>query len=62
MVGARTPGKLTRYPADPVAARHGASVQTDAEHAREAYAQWPHQPWGAFATVRAPWPAPPADA
>jgi uncharacterized cupin superfamily protein len=60
MVGARTPGKLVKYPADPVAARHGASVARDAEHAREAYAQWPHQP-RTFTTVRAPWPdAPPA--
>ncbi len=60
MVGARTPGKIVRYPADPVAARHGASVQQDADHAREAYAQWPHDEWGTFRTVPAPWPAPAA--
>lgn len=58
MVGARTPGKITRYPADPVAARHGASVAQDAENARAAYAQWdgPRD----FTRVRAPWPVPPA--
>lgn len=59
MVGARTPGKLVRYPADPVAARHGASVAHDADHAREAYAQWPVQP-REFHMVPAPWPAGPA--
>jgi uncharacterized cupin superfamily protein len=54
MVGARTPGKLTRYPADPVAAAHGASVARDADDARAAYAQWdgPRD----FTPVRAPWP------
>jgi uncharacterized cupin superfamily protein len=57
MVGARTPGKLVKYPVDATAARHGASVATDAEHAREAYAQWPHQP-REFRSVPAPWPAP----
>jgi uncharacterized cupin superfamily protein len=55
MVGARTKGKLTRYPADEVAARHGVSVQTDADHAREAYTQWPVQP-RVFHDVAAPWP------
>jgi uncharacterized cupin superfamily protein len=59
MVGARTPGKLTRYPADRVAAAHGASVTTDAEDSRAAYAQWPVQP-REFRDVPAPWPAPPA--
>jgi uncharacterized cupin superfamily protein len=59
MVGARTPGKLTRYPADRVAAAHGASVEVDAEDSRAAYAQWPVQP-RVFTTVPAPWPAPPA--
>jgi uncharacterized cupin superfamily protein len=54
MVGARTPGKLTRYPADPVAAAHGVSVQQDADTAREAYAQWdgPRD----MRRVPAPWP------
>ncbi|HET6509666.1 MAG TPA: cupin domain-containing protein [Baekduia sp.] len=60
MVGARTPDKLVRYPADPVAAAHGASVDRDADHARDAYAQVPG--WGRFRTVRAPWPAPDAAA
>jgi uncharacterized cupin superfamily protein len=55
MVGARTQGKLTRYPADPVAAAHGVSVEHDAEDAREAYAQWPVQP-RVFTDVPAPWP------
>jgi uncharacterized cupin superfamily protein len=59
MVGARTPGKITRYPSDPVAARHGASVETDAEDSRAAYAQWPVQP-RTFRDVPAPWPAPAA--
>jgi uncharacterized cupin superfamily protein len=44
MVGARTKGRLLRYPVDATAARHGASVQTPAESAREAYTQWPVQP------------------
>jgi uncharacterized cupin superfamily protein len=55
MVGARTKGKLTRYPADPVAARHGVSVQRDADNSRDAYAQWPVQP-REFRDVPAPWP------
>jgi hypothetical protein len=59
MVGARTPGKIVRYPADPVAARHGASVTVDADHAREAYKEWP-VPWGDFRTVKAPWLEPAA--
>ena len=59
MVGARTPGKLTKYPTDRVAAAHDASVSKDAENAREAYAQWPVQP-REFRYVNAPWPAPAA--
>jgi uncharacterized cupin superfamily protein len=55
MVGARTKGKLTHYPADPVAAKHGVSVQRDADSGREAYAQWPVQP-REFKDVPAPWP------
>jgi uncharacterized cupin superfamily protein len=55
MVGARTRGKLTKYPADPVAAAHGVSVERDAENARAAYAQWPVQP-RTFHDVPAPWP------
>ncbi|HWI71800.1 MAG TPA: cupin domain-containing protein, partial [Baekduia sp.] len=59
MVGARTAGKLTRYPPDPVAAAHGASVTTDAVDldSRAAYAQWPVQP-RTFRDVPAPWPDP----
>lgn len=53
MVGARTKGRLLRYPVDETAAKHGASVQTAAESAREAYAQWPVQP-RVFANVPAP--------
>jgi uncharacterized cupin superfamily protein len=55
MVGARTTGKLTRYPVDPVAAEHGVSVARDADDARDAYAQWPVQP-REFTDVPAPWP------
>jgi uncharacterized cupin superfamily protein len=57
MVGARTRGKLTVYPADPVAARHGVSVRDDAETPQEAYAQWEGS--REMRTVPAPWP--PAD-
>jgi uncharacterized cupin superfamily protein len=55
MVGARTADKLTRYPPDPVAAAHGASVTTDAADLdlRAAYAQWPVQP-RTFRDVPAP--------
>jgi uncharacterized cupin superfamily protein len=58
MVGARTKGKLIHYPADPVAARHGVSVQRDAESPAEAYAQWegPRE----YRSVPAPWPPPAA--
>jgi uncharacterized cupin superfamily protein len=60
MVGARTKGKLTRYPVEPAAAAHGASVAEDAASSSEAYAQWegPRE----FRRVPAPWPEPPADA
>ena len=37
MVGTRDPDETTHYIADPVAARHGAAVETDTESAREAY-------------------------
>jgi uncharacterized cupin superfamily protein len=57
MVGARTKGKLTRYPAEPAAAAHEASVAQDAEDSTAAYAQWPVQP-REFTAVPAPWPAP----
>src|SRR4051794_27138400 len=55
MVGARTKGHLLRYPVDATAARHGASVQHEADNARDAYAQWPVQP-REFHDVPAPWP------
>jgi uncharacterized cupin superfamily protein len=59
MVGARTKGKVINYPADPVAADHGASVRHDAANARDAYAQWDGP--RTFTRVAAPWPpAPPA--
>jgi uncharacterized cupin superfamily protein len=57
MFGVRTPGKIVRYPADPVAARHGVSVKQDADNGREAYAQWEGS--REMRTVPAPWP--PAD-
>jgi uncharacterized cupin superfamily protein len=56
MVGARTKGKLTQYPADPVAARHGVSVKEDAANGREAYAQWEGS--RDMTLVRSPWPPP----
>jgi uncharacterized cupin superfamily protein len=54
MVGARTRGKLSRYPHDPVAAAHGVSVREDADYAREAYAQWEGS--REMTVVPAPWP------
>ena len=51
MVGTRTPHSTTHYPADPVAARHGAAVAVATNSAREAYAgRPPSQP------ARSPWP------
>jgi uncharacterized cupin superfamily protein len=62
MVGARTKGKLTRYPIDAVAARHGVSVQHEAGTGLgDAYAQWPVQP-RVFTDVPAPWPDAPSPA
>lgn len=40
MVGARNAGRDLIYPADPVAAKHGASVEEDTEDPRQAYAGW----------------------
>jgi uncharacterized cupin superfamily protein len=57
MVGARTKGKITAYPADPAAAAHDASVREDAADSREAYAQWEGS--REMTQVPAPWPAPP---
>ncbi|MDP9346052.1 MAG: cupin domain-containing protein [Actinomycetota bacterium] len=51
MVGTRRPGHATHYPADPVAARHGAAVATATDSPREAYAGRPP-----FAPARSPWP------
>jgi uncharacterized cupin superfamily protein len=51
MVGTRTPGHTIRYPANPIAAEHGASVQTDTDSAAEAYADRPP-----FSAVPSPWP------
>lgn len=54
MVGSRTPGKITHYPVDPVAAGHGVSVERAAESAREAYAGWKGS--REITDVPAPWP------
>jgi uncharacterized cupin superfamily protein len=51
MVGTRTPGHTIHYPANPIAAEHGASVQTDTDSAAEAYADRPP-----FSAVPSPWP------
>jgi uncharacterized cupin superfamily protein len=53
MVGARSPGKAIRYPVDPVAARHGASVARETSSPEEAYADRP----GPVTRVRSPWPS-----
>jgi uncharacterized cupin superfamily protein len=53
MVGARQMPEEILYPASEVAARHGASVEQDTPHPREAYARFPrkakaplgHVPW-----------------
>jgi uncharacterized cupin superfamily protein len=41
MVGTRSPDSTTHYLADPVAARHGATVAVPTDSAREAYADRP---------------------
>lgn len=51
MVGARNAGEELLYPADPVAAKHGASVEKDTEDAAEAYAGWTRPTLRRF-----PWP------
>lgn len=54
MVGARTRGRLTRYPPDEAAAKHGVSVEHEAGTGlRNAYEQWPVQP-RVFTNVPAP--------
>jgi uncharacterized cupin superfamily protein len=52
MVGARTAGALTDYLVDPVAARHGVSVEERTSSSREAYADLDRT----VTRVRAPWP------
>ncbi|PZS13631.1 MAG: hypothetical protein DLM64_03080 [Solirubrobacterales bacterium] len=51
MVGTRSPDHSIHYPVDPVAARHGASVDTATNSAREVYADRPP-----FRAVPSPWP------
>ena len=56
MLGARAEGRELRYPADPVAAAHGAAVGEETASAREAYADRPHWSLGHPATWDAlPW-------
>jgi uncharacterized cupin superfamily protein len=52
MLGARTPGGLTDYIPDPVAAQHGASVKERTGSSKEAYADLDRT----YTSVRAPWP------
>jgi uncharacterized cupin superfamily protein len=52
MIGARSPDQKLRFPANEVAARHGASVAQDTDSAAEAYAEW-----GAnFTPAKLEWP------
>ncbi len=52
MVGARSPEQKITYPANDLAARHGASVAQDTDSAAEAYAEW-----GAnFTPAKLDWP------
>ncbi len=52
MVGARSPEQTITYPANELAARHGASVAQDTDSAAEAYAEW-----GAnFTPTKLDWP------
>lgn len=50
MVGTRAPNATIHYPADPVAARHGASVDVSTDSSSEAYAGRPP-----ITPVRSPW-------
>jgi uncharacterized cupin superfamily protein len=52
MRGARTPGGLTDYIPDPVAAKHGAAVKERTDNSRDAYADLDRT----YTPVRAPWP------
>jgi uncharacterized cupin superfamily protein len=51
MVGTRSPGHATHYPAEPAAARHGAAVAVATDSPREAYAGRPP-----ITDVASPWP------
>lgn len=51
MVGTRRPGHAVHYPVDPVAAKHGVSVQKATNVPREAYAGRPP-----FRAARSVWP------
>jgi uncharacterized cupin superfamily protein len=51
MVGARSAGHTTHYPAEPVAQRHGAAVQVPTDSPREAYADRPP-----LRPAPSPWP------
>lgn len=51
MVGARNAGEDLLYPADPVAAKHGASVEKNTGDPKEAYAGWERPTRRRF-----PWP------
>jgi uncharacterized cupin superfamily protein len=52
MLGARTPGHLTDYLPEPLAAEHGAAVAERTDSPREAYADLDR----VFTPVKAPWP------
>ena len=52
MLGARTPGGLTDYLPDPVAAKHGVAVKERVDNSREAYADLDRT----YTPVKAPWP------
>ena len=52
MLGARTPGGLTDYIPDPLAAQHGVSVAERTDSSREAYFDLDRT----FRSVGAPWP------
>jgi uncharacterized cupin superfamily protein len=51
MVGTRDPSGTIRYPVEPAAAVHGASVSVETNSAREAYAERPP-----IEQARSPWP------
>ena len=57
MIGAR-PDEPIRYPVNEVAAKYGASVETETEIPDEAYANWP----GEYEPVRLAWPVSTGDA